>query len=168
MTQPLPARLAFSALFLASAAILLTVLLMEHVSGLAPCPLCYQQRYAYYAALPLAALGLMRPSLARPLFGLIAAGFFANAGFGGWHMGMEYGWWPGPASCQSEWALPVTTEELLRAAETLRPVDCTRVDWRLFGLSLAGYNMLASLGLSLWAGGALWLEWLDHGKDSQN
>ena len=152
MSAPSHATLGLGGIALASAAILLIVLLMEHVGGLEPCPLCYQQRYAYYAALPAAALGLMRPSLARPLLAALALGFLGNAGFGFWHMGIEYGWWAGPASCGGEWALPATTQDLMRAMGERAPADCASPAWRLLGVSLAGYNMLASLGVSLWAG----------------
>lgn len=150
MARP-SARLGLGGLLLASAGILSVVLLMEHAGGLVPCPLCYQQRYIYYAALPLIFLGLAQPSWARWLLCLLAAGFLANAGFGFWHMGIEYGWWPGPPSCQTAWTLPQTTQDLMQAAQTQRPVDCAQAAWRLFGVSLAGYNMLASFGLSLWA-----------------
>lgn len=42
-------------------------------------------------------------------------------------------------------------EELIKSLENDAPPSCSEAPWRLFGLSLAGYNMLASLGLALLA-----------------
>ena len=77
-------------LFLAVAAIL-TALAFEHIGGMRPCALCYQQRWAYYAGIPVLFLALVlltsgRPQLALAAFGLVALAFLANAGLGVQHV----------------------------------------------------------------------------------
>lgn len=132
-------------------------LLSQYVLGLYPCPLCLWQRWPHVAALfvALAALTLRGP-LARgpwlPLAGVAAA--LATAGIGGFHTGVEQGWWEGLASCT---AGPGITG--LSIADLLDPTAavpaaprCDEVTAAFLGLSMASWNMLVSLALA-----ALWL-----------
>ena len=73
--------------------------------GLMPCPLCLEQRYAYYFAIPLAVMvalgdqvGASRKVLIAALVA-IALGMLWNAGLGVYHSGVEWKWWPGPQEC---------------------------------------------------------------------
>ena len=77
----------------------------QYVLGYPPCPLCLEQRLAYYAAVPLAALlwlgaghGAARKVL---LLGFLAiAGVMLwNTGLAGYHAGIEWKFWPGPRDC---------------------------------------------------------------------
>ena len=70
--------------------------------GYAPCPLCLQERYAYYFAVPalVAAFFAARAesfTLTRILLALVALAFLINAGVGIYHSGIEWKWWEGPA-----------------------------------------------------------------------
>ncbi len=73
--------------------------------GFAPCPLCLEQRYAYYFAVPLAvlvALGDQAGASRKVLIAacvVLAAGMIWNAGLGIYHSGIEWRWWPGPQEC---------------------------------------------------------------------
>src|SRR5690606_6755649 len=87
-----------AAILFAAAAIILAALGFEHIGGYRPCPLCLQQRYAYYAGIPLlfGALALMSAEQRRfagGLFALVAAGFLVNAGLGVYHAGVEWKLW---------------------------------------------------------------------------
>ncbi len=132
-------------------AVIATALGFEYLGGLAPCPLCLQQRYAYYAAIPLAFLAMMLASggsnSAKWLFFLIALAFLANAGLGVYHAGAEWKFWPGPDTCGTVQAMPLSTGDLLKGIENIQVVRCDEAAWRLFGLSLAGWNVIASIGL---------------------
>ncbi len=77
---------------------------------LPPCPLCLEERYAYYAGVPVlfAALVLLSAANAAPrplLFVLVALAFLANAALGAYHAGAEWRFWPGPASCTGAQAI---------------------------------------------------------------
>ena len=73
--------------------------------GYPPCPLCLEQRIAYYVAIPLAAMILLGLSVgsSRKVLMLallaIAAAMLWNAGLGVYHSGVEWHWWPGPQDC---------------------------------------------------------------------
>ena len=129
-------------------------LLFQHVLGYPPCPLCYEQRYPYYFAIPLAALillglsvGSSRKVLLAALLA-IAAAMLWNAGLGVYHSGIEWHWWPGPQDCSGPLTDFGAAGGLLQRLQNVRVVRCDEAAWRFLGLSLAGYNVLISLALA--------------------
>jgi len=115
-----------AALFLA-AAVILTALGFEHFGGYAACPLCLQQRYAYYAGVPalfcaLVLLSAGRTNAAAAIFVLVALAFLANAGLGTYHAGAEWKFWPGPDTCGAT-AQPLSTG----AGDLFKDLATTRV-----------------------------------------
>jgi disulfide bond formation protein DsbB len=115
--------------------------------GLMPCEMCHWQRWPHYAAVVVAALSFA--PLARPvqmLFVLFAAVLIAVSGaIGVFHAGVEYHWWQGITACTA----PVGTGdpmELLNQALRRPLVRCDVPQWTLFGISLAGFNAILSLG----------------------
>ena len=128
--------------------------------GLDPCVLCIYQRYAHGAAggLGLIALALAaRPRVRRLLVGLAGLVFLAGAAIALFHVGVEQHWWRGTAACHAPAFDPdLSLEELREQMLGTRFVPCDVVRWALFGISMAGYNFLFSLGLGgilLWAAG---------------
>jgi disulfide bond formation protein DsbB len=139
---------------------ILAALYFEHVVGYRPCKLCLQQRWPYYAGLPVAGLGLLaawRGALtpARAALWLVALVFLAGAALGGYHAGVEWGFWLGPNDCGGAPSAPAAgMGDFLRQLETVRVVSCTEAAWRVLGVSMAGWNALISLGLAALAAGA--------------
>ena len=131
-------------------------LAIEHVGGIAPCPLCLDQRIAYYAAIPLALLAFaLLPGnvpLCRAVLALLAVGFLFNAGLGVYHSGVEWGWWPGPDTCSGAGTIATTPGALMESLRNPRVVRCDTAALRILGLSLAGYSALTSAGLAALAG----------------
>ncbi|PTM40875.1 disulfide bond formation protein B [Bosea sp. 124] len=123
----------------------------EIVVALRPCKLCLEQRVPHYAAIGLAAAALV---LARsaPLQWLVLlglAGLMAwSTGLGVYHSGVEWGWFAGPNDCGGA-AAPAAAgmQDFMKQLQTTRVVACSEAAWRFLGLSLAGWNALASLGL---------------------
>lgn len=140
------------ALFLAVAAIL-AALGFEHLGGYAPCPLCLMQRYAYYAGIPLLFLAMAlvaeMPRLAAFIFLAVALAFLANAGLGVYHAGVEWKFWPGPDTCGTAQQLPNSPADLLSGLAQTHVVRCDAPAWTFAGLSMAGWNAIASLAVSL-------------------
>jgi disulfide bond formation protein DsbB len=135
-------------LFLATG-VILTALGFEHLGGYAPCPLCLLQRYAYYASIPVlfVAMALIseKPRLAGILFFVVALAFLANAGLAAYHAGVEWKFWPGPDTCSTAQALPSSPADLLSGLDAQRVVRCDEPAWTFAGLSMAGWNVVASL-----------------------
>jgi len=144
--------------------------IFQYGMGLAPCPLCLEQRYAYYFAIPVAAMVMLGLSVgsSRKVFTLaflaIGAALLWNAGLGAYHAGVEWHWWAGPQDCAA--ASPSGSfgpaSGLLEQMQTQRVVRCDEAAWRFLGLSLAGYNVLISLALAAVAGFGAATSWREH------
>ncbi len=136
--------------------------------GLPPCPLCLEQRYAYYVSVPLAAMVMLGLSVnsSRKVFVLaflaIVAAMLWNAGLGVYHSGIEWKWWDGPQDCSGQVNSLGTAGSLLQRMQEERVVRCDEAAWRFLGLSLAGYNALISLALAAAAGWGARHAWHDH------
>lgn len=121
-------------------------------SGYAPCELCLQQRWAYYAGVPLALiLAAWNPSWIRWALLAVALLWLASGVFGIYHSGVEWGWWQGPTACSGggELAFGEGLPDLTKSA-----VKCNEAAIRIFGLSLAGWNAVISFALAALAGRA--------------
>ena len=112
---------------------------------LIPCEMCWWQRYAHFAALALAVLGLLRPSL-KVLTWLAALAILIGGMLGAYHAGVEYGWWQGFTACTSEIKLG---DDPLAAIMNAPMIRCDSVQWSLLGISLAGFNFLISVPAAL-------------------
>jgi disulfide bond formation protein DsbB len=156
--QKTPAYRAGSATLFLAVAVILGALAFQHLGGYAPCPLCLEQRYAYYAGIPLLFLALVllaagRASMAAGIFVAVALAFLANAGLAAYHAGVEWKLWAGPDTCSAA-TQPLGASGgggLLGELGKTRVIRCDEAPWQLFGISLAGWNVLACL---LLAGGA--------------
>ena len=140
-------RLLPLAILAASLGALGTAYTAEHAFGLEPCRLCLYQRAPYAGAAILAVLmfGLPRPYLAAAA-ALSAAVFLTGAGIAFHHVGVEQHWWESAAACGAAPQLPATSGELLAALSPEPPCDAPA--WTLFGVSMAGYNLGASIALA--------------------
>jgi disulfide bond formation protein DsbB len=140
-------------------AVIAGALAFEHIGGYVPCPLCLEQRYAYYVSIPLLLLAsalLARDyrDLTAVLFAIVGVIFFANAVFAGYHAGAEWKLWAGPDTCGADAQLTSGGGGLLKELENTRVVRCDEAQLRIFGLSLAGWNVIACLILAAGSGAA--------------
>lgn len=130
-----------------SAAVLGAALLSQYWGGLAPCELCLLQRWPWSAAIVVSLVALLAGNRAAlPLVALVLAIVFAvSIAFAAYHVGVEQHWLAGPTACTASGAGAASLEELRRQILGTAPVRCDEVPWSLFGVSLAGWNLLASL-----------------------
>ena len=140
----------------AAAAVILTALAFERFGGYTPCPLCLQERWAYYASIPalfvaLVLLSAGRTNAATVVFGLVALAFLANAGLGTYHAGAEWKFWPGPDTCGGSQPISTGAGGLFKDLATTRVIRCDEAPWHFLGLSFAGWNAVASLVLAIGA-----------------
>jgi disulfide bond formation protein DsbB len=137
-----------------AAATILGAWFFEYVLGLSPCPLCLEQRIPYHVAIPLAVLVAIAATVRAPrkllVIGLviILLAMLFGAGLGIYHAGIEWHWWPGPEECSGPVAELGSAGTLLERMQETRVVRCDEAPWRFLGLSLAGYNVIISLGLA--------------------
>jgi len=161
LTHPLNRIHTLVSAFLAAAmaATVGTALAFEHIGGYLPCKLCLEQRIPYYIGIPVMVLaaissGLRLPPLVTRLL-ILAGGLLMVWGLvlAGYHAGVEWGWWEGPADC----AAPIASStggSLLDQLNAVIPPSCSEASWRFAGLSFAGWNFIASAILAAIALGA--------------
>lgn len=121
--------------------------LFSQLFGLIPCEMCMWQRWPHYAAIPVAALSFVAPGRAlRMTLVLFAGALIAVSGaIGVFHAGVEYHWWQGITACTAQ-ATPADPMAMLNEAIRRPLIRCDSAQWTLFGISLAGFNALFSLG----------------------
>jgi disulfide bond formation protein DsbB len=151
-----PSQGARALLIAAASIVILATVWVFQGFGYAPCELCLTQRYAFYAAAPLALLTalLARRSahgLARAGFALLALVFAANAVLAAYHAGVEYHWWAGPTACTGGSTGSLNVNDLVNALNSVKVVRCDEVQLRIAGLSLAGWNVVVSAALAIYA-----------------
>jgi len=138
----------------ASAVLLAIAHGFETFGRLPPCELCLHQREGYWIALAVALVGVAgskvwrsAPRAVALLLGFI---FLGEAALAAYHAGVEWRWWPGPASCTGGHGVvkPSDMLALLKGAR-MTVVQCDQAAWRLLGLSMAGWNALVALTLAL-------------------
>ena len=95
MIRARPVASAAIAIAVVGAATILGAWFFQYGLGLKPCPLCLEQRYAYYFAIPLAVMVLLGDHVGASRKVLLAAlvaialGMLYNAGLGVYHSGIE-------------------------------------------------------------------------------
>jgi disulfide bond formation protein DsbB len=128
--------------------------------GLAPCELCNWQRYGYWAAIAIGLVAIFQPAQStarRALLWLLGLAFLATAGIALFHVGVDQKWWQGLATCTGDLGGAVSTQDILSAIENAPIVRCDEPAFVLFGISMAGYNLILALALALFTlRGALW------------
>jgi disulfide bond formation protein DsbB len=156
-----PAVTAALAIFIGSGATILGAWFFQYGLGLAPCPLCLEQRMPYHIVIPLSLLLAIATYVQAPR-ALLRVGFAAiliimvcSTALATYHAGVEWRWWPGPAECSGPMTDFSKAGSILGQLNNVHVVRCDEAAWRLFGLSLAGYNVLISLLLAAIAAWAL-------------
>jgi disulfide bond formation protein DsbB len=155
-----------AALVILTAAItaLSAVMIAQYGFGLLPCPLCIYQRVPY-GVVALLALLMQQPRLGggrigAALLALCAATFAVGGGIALYHVGVEQHWWAGPATCSGGIGAAASIEDLIsQLSKPIKIPACDQIAWSLFGVSMAGYNLLASVGLCGFAGLAAQRGW---------
>lgn len=149
LNHPARAYVAFAGL--ASAAMLAAAHAFERIGGYPPCGLCLHQREIYWAALAAAGAGLLlmrqRPEVTRAVPALLAALFLTGAVIAAFHVGVEMKWWSPPTGCVGGPADAAGLASILKG-EPQRVARCDEAAWSMWGVSMAGWNGLISLGLA--------------------
>jgi disulfide bond formation protein DsbB len=117
----------------------------QYAFGLYPCEMCWWQRYPHFVAIVFALIACLRPP-GRAFVALAGVAIAVSGLIGGFHAGVEYGWWEGLTACAST-ALP--GGDPLEAIFNAPMVRCDVAPWTLFGISLAGWNFLVSAAAAI-------------------
>lgn len=150
-----PQAAAAAAIAIGGAATIAAVYYFQYVLGYQPCPLCLEQRNAFYVGIPLAALlwvGAEHGASKKVLvlgFAVIALAMLWNTGLAAYHAGVEWKLWPGPNECSGAASSFGSAGNLLKSLQTIHIPRCDEAAWTFLGISLAGYDVPVSLALAL-------------------
>jgi disulfide bond formation protein DsbB len=131
-----------------SAVVLGAAFASQYWGGLAPCEMCLLQRWPWAIAIVVSLVALFaggRPALPWVAL-LLAIVFAAGIVFAAYHVAVEQHWIAGPTACTAgPPGSAMSVEQMKQQILGTAPVLCDRVQWSLYGVSLAGWNLLASL-----------------------
>ncbi len=135
----------------ASAGALGLAYIAQYGFALWPCNLCWGQRVPYALALVFALIAMTSAvdAATRRAVALMCAALFAfNAGLAFFHVGVEQKWWLGPSECVGR-PQTFSTQDLMAALTQTGRTGCDEIAFSLFGISMAGYNVIAGVLLAL-------------------
>jgi protein dithiol:quinone oxidoreductase len=159
MIEKLTTRAGFAAGAVVCAALLAFAYYLQYAKGLDPCPLCYVQRWVFYALLgAFVVAAIHAPGRGGALaYGILGA-LLAGAG--------------AAAAARQVWLQHLPPDKVPQcgpdiffmmknfpAGETLMKLiegtgECAKVDWTFLGLSIAGWTLIWFVAFALYA---LWL-----------
>jgi disulfide bond formation protein DsbB len=136
--------LAFSGAMLAGA-----IFYFQNTLGLAPCPLCLDQRNWHWGVLGVSFLalvvGFVRPGWARWTLVLTGLVLLGSAAMGMYHVAVEQHW----VVAQCDARIDPNDIRPLDWGESFEAPKCDEIAWSLWGVSMAGWNAIASLLMTL-------------------
>ena len=141
----------FPAFVLAASVLVLGgAVLSQYWGGLAPCELCLKERWPWVAAIAIGAVATLSGSRrAVPRVALLLTAVFAiGSALAFYHVGVERHWFAGPTACTAPAGAADTLEALKAQLLHQLPVRCDQPAWSLWGISLAGWNLVASMAMA--------------------
>jgi protein dithiol:quinone oxidoreductase len=144
-------RTAYAAIAMVAFGLIGVGLIMQHVVGLQPCPLCIFQRMAFFAVGAFAILAaVLAPGVAGRWVGvLVLASGLTGLGLAARHVWLQM--YPESLSCGPGLTIMLENFPL---TEVLPKVfagggDCAEAGWVFLGLSIAGWSLVWFVLLSL-------------------
>ena len=119
---------------------------LENGFGIRPCPMCWWQRYVHWAitAIGLACLFPVAARLRPGALGLVGMIALIGAIIGAWQSSAQWGLLGYPDGCTSDgMQTRFSTEDIMQSLSQQGTIPCDLETFRLFGLSLANWNVLA-------------------------
>ena len=138
-----------NALLIFSVFALITAYFIQYFLGHEPCNLCLIERVPYFAAVILTSL-IFFLNKHEKLISLVVGLFFVfGAAVSFYHFGIEQGFFNESLVCDLDVnKTAVSTKDLLKQLEK-EVVSCKDVTFRLLGLSLATFNTIISIIISV-------------------
>ena len=142
----------FKISFLISSLMLISAFYLEYFHGALPCDLCITQRWFHGTIIAYSFIIILivrKILISKKLLMLGAAILWLSSSMAGlYHFGIEMNFWTGPDGCSSNIDF---SKDTLTYLLNKSPIKCDEVMFEIFGLSLAGWNALASFFIFLLA-----------------
>lgn len=133
-----------------AAALILASAFGFQFAGYHPCDMCWWQRYPYMVAMGISLITMAVQILPQKwTLWLLALTFAVGAGLAMFHVGVEQRWWEGISTCSGMVGVTDSVNDALDAIMNAPLIRCDEIAWSLFGISMAGYNFLLAMGLTV-------------------
>jgi disulfide bond formation protein DsbB len=143
-------------MILGMAVVIGSALALEHIWGYVPCELCLKERIPYYVGIPAAILSILSAAMRMPvgvtrtLLWIAVVAMLVGTGLSIYHAGVEWKFWEGPSSCTSSIdSIAKSSKDLLSDLSNQHGPSCSDAALRIAGLSLAGWNVAATVVLAV-------------------
>ena len=148
----MPISIIFIISFLISSFMLTSAFYLEYFHGALPCDLCIIQRWFHGAIIAYSFIIIFIINITLIPKKLLLLGgailWLSSSSAGLYHFGIEMNFWTGPDGCSSNIDF---SKDTLTYLLNKSPIKCDEVMFEIFGLSLAGWNSLASILIFLLA-----------------
>jgi disulfide bond formation protein DsbB len=122
---------------------------LQYIFDIHPCSLCIYQRYPWIIIILFSFIGLfLKKSISRIIVAAIFVTLLTSLALSIYHVGIEQKWWANHLICKSA----IDTENFESFKQQLMKtemVDCAKIQWSLFGISMAGFNAMISAILAV-------------------
>jgi disulfide bond formation protein DsbB len=135
-------------ILLFSIAAIITAYIIQYVLGHQPCNLCLIERIPYIFSIIIILACIFSNKFEKITLIILSLIFFASTLLSSYHFGIEQGFIKESLVCNlNTLSNELTKENLLNQLKEM-PVSCKDVTFKIFGLSLATFNIFISLILS--------------------
>ena len=142
-------RITLNLILLFSIFSLITAYFIQHVLGHQPCNLCLIERIPYFFTIIIISICLFFHKFEKIILIILSLTFFAATLLSFYHFGIEQEFIKESIVCDLNSSNHELTKEVLLNQLKVMPVSCKDVTFKIFGLSLATFNIFISLILSV-------------------
>ena len=128
---------------------ILAAYFIQYVLGHQPCNLCLIERVPYILSIIIISICLFTQQFERITLIILSLVFFAAALLSFYHFGIEQGFIKESLVCNLNSPNNELSKEALLNQLKEMPISCKDVTFKIYGLSLATFNVLISLILSV-------------------
>ena len=128
---------------------LLSAYFIQYILDHQPCNLCLIERIPYYAAIILISLLLVTNKNEKVFLYTITSFFIFGTIVSFYHFGIEQGFFNESLICNIGKKLSISSANELLQELQKKTISCKNATFTLFGISLAAFNVIVSLAISI-------------------
>tara|TARA_B110000259_G_scaffold97265_1_gene112425 strand:- start:145 stop:630 length:486 start_codon:yes stop_codon:yes gene_type:complete len=137
-----------SLILLFSVIAIITAYFIQHILGHQPCNLCLIERIPYIFSIIIISANLFIKKFEKITLIILSLTFFTATLISLYHFGIEQGYFEESLVCGLDSGINELSKEAILNQLKKVPVSCKDVTFKVFGLSLATFNIFISLMLS--------------------
>ena len=142
-------KTALSSILLFAIFAIISAYFIQYVLGHQPCNLCLIERIPYVVSIIIISICLFLKKFEKISLKILSLIFFSSALIAFYHFGIEQGFIKESLVCDLNGASKNLSKEALLEQLKEMPVSCKDVTFKIFGLSLATFNIFISLILGV-------------------